>query len=129
MPGQTRDVSGMRTVNHQTSALMQFVQHLYRWENSAWQTIIAKMVLIAKILNAKRTSNSKVRYAMKTMNALETSYVTTHKGQNLSGEQILYLFFNRSYRSFDSLIYLPTSCHNITLALRIHLLFSLTIHS
>ena len=85
----------MRSVNHQTSALMQFVQHLYRLENSVCRTITAKMVLIAKILNAKRTFNSKVKYAMKTMSAWETSNVTSHKGQNLSGKQILGRVYNR----------------------------------
>ena len=81
----TRDASWIRTVNQENSAGMQFAENRFRLENSVCQTTNAQMVLVVKISNAKRFSNSKERHVMKTMNVLESSLVTSLKGQNLSG--------------------------------------------
>ena len=81
----TKNASGTRTVNQENSAGMQFAENLFQLENSVCQTTNAQLVLDVKISNAKRSSNSKERHVMKTMNVLESSLVTSLKGQNLSG--------------------------------------------
>ena len=72
-------------MNPENSAGTQFAENHSRLENSVCQTINAQMVSIVRISNAKRTFSLKTKHVIKTMSVLESLFVKSLKGQNLSG--------------------------------------------